>query len=178
MTERETLAWEMRSRGHTLEEIAKVLECSITNVHLILKALNERALERNAGNRESQKVEQTQILWHTLSQAMRAWEASKEPLHRVTQDADGNTQTTVIRREGNTTYLNAVFKALADIRSLWGLDIAPQVLEPIQGIAQLAEDMKRRADAIINAREAEKPASDDPGSVPPGAGSGTGGVPA
>lgn len=162
----------MRSRGYTLEEIADELGIATGNVSRLLSKLNDRALKANVSKVARTKVEQTQILWHSVSQAMRAWEASKEPLQRVRQLDDGSTVTEVVRREGNPTYLHTVFKALADIRSIWGLDVAPATVDPIQGIAQLAADLQRRG-VEYETREAAAGNAGDTSGVPAGPGGGT-----
>lgn len=161
IAEREAKMWRLRQRGYTLEEIGDEFGVDKSLVCRILAKLTDRTLKQTVGRVERVKVEQSQILWQTISEAMRAWESSKEPLHRVREGEDGQRVTEVVKREGNTQYLHTAMKALADIRSIWGLDVAPALQEPALGIAQLVADLQRRG-LEFEAREAELRAGQSP----------------
>lgn len=174
-TEREGQAWLLRQKGYTLEQIGEQLGINFGNVGKLLNKLNDKYLRENLNQVERIKVEQTRILWWIGAEAMRAWEASKLPLSRVTEGEDGQTVRTAISREGNISYLREAREAMADIRSIWGCDVAPAQQDATQGIAQLIRDIEERGIAV-EVRTTE-PRSTDPGGLSPGAGTGADEVP-
>ena len=174
-------AWSLRQKGYTQEQIAEQLKIDQGNVSRLLNKLNDRYLKDNLDKVERVKVEQTRILWLMVAEAMRAWEKSKEPQGRVRQikrdddgdDGSGGGGSQIIseslEREGNPVYLHTARAAMADIRSIWGADVAPAQQDAALGIAQLIADLEQRGakfDASEN-RAAEQDSA-DPGGLRPG----------
>ena len=176
-TQRETTAWLLRQKGYTQEQIAEQLGIDQGNVSRLLNKLNDRYLKDNLDKVERVKVEQTRILNWMVAEALRAWEKSKEPQGRVreVQGGGGGESQTVsesIERGGNPVYLHTARAAMADIRSLWGADVAPAQQDAAMGIAQLIADLERRgAEYEAHRPTPEVPA--DPGGLHPGTEPGT-----
>lgn len=169
--ERQRVAWRLRQKGWTQEAIAEQLGIDVGNVCRMLNRLNDEYLRENLQHVERVKVDQTRILYHIAHEALLEWERSKEPQNRVITQGDGTEILQAISRTGNVQYLHAARAAFADIRSIWGCDVAPAQQDATQGIAQLIRDIETRGLAV-EVRKAPEVGGADPGGLPPGAGAG------
>ena len=106
-------------------------------VSKILSRLEQRALEELVDRVERQKARQTLRLDYLYWESLRAWDASKTDatrrVQRKTDRGPGTPGATVAQlvvetQHGDPRYLELARKALADQRTLWGLD-APQKLD-------------------------------------------------
>jgi predicted transcriptional regulator len=123
--------------GWSQHEIAADLHVSQAAVSKMLQRADERALRDLTTTIERQKVRQTQRLERVIREATRAWEQSKGEATRRRQrkrardgDSDGAetvAEVVVDTRHGDPRYLDAIRKALADVRKVWGLDAPQQV---------------------------------------------------
>jgi predicted transcriptional regulator len=141
MVEREHRAWELRIREHmTQAEIASELGIDQATVSRLLARAARARLEDKRQLIETQIAEQFDRLDHIFAEAMRAWEASKEPTKlvakRMSRAADSSSDerprdeditTRVEDQDGNTRYLDTAMKALGDLRKLLGIDAPSRV---------------------------------------------------
>jgi len=161
----ETRAFELRARGLTLRAIAKELGLSPEGVRKVLKRVDDRELAALSESYQNLKVAQDSRLETIISESFEAWFKSKEPLRRVRQttNAEGEEVTVneAIEREGTVAYLDRARAALADQRSLWGLDVQAQEQEEYFNIADITRAIVARSDAY-DRRLAEESAKPDP----------------
>lgn len=142
-------AWELRQKGWTQGRIAKEVGIDQGTVSRWLDAVEQRELARLASKVNRAKAFQNGVLEHLLNESLDAWERSKQPRRRITekqgeaiQGLDGKTLkgpngedlreppqqvTEVIARDGAPEYLDRAFASLAQLRKLWGLDVAPKL---------------------------------------------------
>lgn len=133
--DREMTCWRLRCQGLTQWQIAERVGISQAAVSKILDRVTRRLNREFASEAWQHRFHQTQVLEHVLSEAMTAWERSKQPAEievtvqvRATADADGSaevrarTTRTVTQQTGNPAYLQAALKAMEGIRALWGLN--------------------------------------------------------
>ena len=125
--------------GWSQHEIAADLHVSQAAVSKMLQRADDRALQDLTATIQRQKVRQTQRLERVVREATRAWEASKGDATRRRQrksegqgPGEGGVAHTVAEvvvdtRHGDPRYLDAIRKALADMRKVWGLDAPAQV---------------------------------------------------
>ncbi len=134
---RELRVLERSIQGHSQREIAAEEGLTQGAVSKILSRLEQRALEELVDRVERQKARQTLRLDYLYRESLRAWEASKSDLtrrvQRKTDRGPGTPGATVAQlvvetQHGDSRYLELARKALADQRTLWGLD-APQKLD-------------------------------------------------
>jgi len=131
---------ELAVLGATQHEIAAELQISQAAVSKLLARADERALADLSSRVERQKVRQTQRLERVFAEAMRAWERSKGDTTRRRQrqsvgDGGSNTgagnhtiaEVVVETKHGDPRCLETARKAMADLRSIWGLDAPQQV---------------------------------------------------
>lgn len=158
---REARAWRMRSRGWSQLRIADELGITQSGVSRLLARVERRELRRLSKAVERLKVVQSAQLDHVIEESIDAWHRSKTPRKRAASkteipggggdghggdDQGGETRTTeVVERDGEASYLYAAMTALTHQRSLWGLDVAPALQDPVGSIADLTRDLFRRA---------------------------------
>ena len=134
---RELRVLERSIQGHSQREIAAEEGLTQGAVSKILSRLEQRALEELVDRVERQKARQTLRLDYLYRESLRAWAASKTDakrrVQRKTDRGPGTPGATVVQlvvetQHGDPRYLELARKALADQRTLWGLD-APQKLD-------------------------------------------------
>jgi Homeodomain-like domain len=121
--------------GHSQHEIARTLGVSQPAVSKMLKRIEERLLTDVAWRIERQRARQSLRLEFLYSEAIRAWRGSHDDAlrrrQRKTDGVGGHTSTVaeVIseNQHGDPRYLEEARRALADLRTLWGVD-APERL--------------------------------------------------
>lgn len=173
---RETRAWRLRSRGWSQQRIADELGVTQSAVSRLLGRVERRELRRMSASVERIKVVQSAQLEYVADEALAAWERSKTPRKRAAskravgegqgEGGDEIQTTEVIERDGDTGYLYAAMTALTHQRSLWGLDVAPALQEPMASVAELARDFLGRGTAYENRRAEEEAARDPAGAGP------------
>jgi hypothetical protein len=133
------------SRGRTPSEIATVLNLSVRAVQYRLKKLNARAVT----DRAERVAQELRTLDTLLSEALDAWEKSKDPLTTTTVSNDSSKSKGMRRTEeqtGNPAHLANALKAAESRRKLLGLDaIAKEVnlsLTPAQLAALSDEELE------------------------------------
>jgi hypothetical protein len=129
-------------RGRTPSDIATVLNLSVRAVQYRLKKLNARAVT----DRAERVAQELRTLDTLLSEALDAWEKSKDPLTTTTVSNDSSKSKGMRRTEeqtGNPAHLANALKAAESRRKLLGLDaIAKEVnlsLTPAQ-LAALSDE--------------------------------------
>lgn len=163
---REARAWAMRSRGWSQIRIATELGIGQPSVSKLLGRVEARELKRMSKSVERVKVTQHSQLEHVIEEALDAWHRSKTPRKRAARKTVGGMPpmphgddddpahisvpdtvetSEIIERDGDTGYLYAAMTAMGNIRSLWGLDVAPALQEPASSIASLTADLFARA---------------------------------
>lgn len=138
--ERERVAWELRQQLWTEPRIADHLGVTKQAVSAMLKRVSVRVLAELKENVELVKADQTAQLQWIASEATTAWHHSKQDAQTVKtvvgpQGEDDGLGTATIKEEttvkgqaGDPALLSQARGALADIRSIWGLD-APEKVE-------------------------------------------------
>lgn len=144
--EREETAWKLRVEGRTQQQIADTVGLSQAAISLLLKRVGERHAEEFRDQAEAVKTRQSEQLERVFNQAMAAWERSLTDEERRTitkgrvrvMDSGmmieiPDTETIMrVGQSGNPALLAQAMKALADIRSIWGLD-APKKVDATTG---------------------------------------------
>lgn len=180
-------AWELRQRGKTLATIAREIGVDRSNVVRWLAEIERRELARLSTEVERKKVLQDGVLEHVLEESLEAWERSKAPRTRIREtkgpdepilDANGNPVigpdgkpvmapgqkiTEVVQQTGDVHYVDRALQALAELRKLWGLNVAEKANDNGPGsFAERVKALKARADRF-EAREpdAEPPEADE-----------------
>lgn len=160
-------AWELRCANHTQFEIATMLGVDRSTVSRWLDRMRQEDYEAHAATREQHKIDQTRQLEHLASQALRAWEKSKEPLTRARQttNADGEeiTVNEVVEREGNIAYLQTAIKCMADIRAIWGFDVMPAAQDLGGTLADAVSKLQDRVTAYVSETAAQDGQAGNPG---------------
>jgi hypothetical protein len=168
---------ELTVLGWSQHRIAGDLGISQPAVSKILKRIELRLLREFTGTVELQKVRHSLRLEHLFGEAMRAWEQSKADTtrrrQRKSEGGQGGANATVAEivvenQGGNPRYLEEARKALADHRTLWGLD-APHTVDvrapsnPYDGMTEdaLREELARQR-RLLTSAEATAPAFTDP----------------
>ena len=181
---RETRAWAMRSRGMSHQRIAEEIGLSPSGVSRLLARIERRELRRMSKHVERVKVVQYYTLEHISSEALEAWERSKTPRKRAGSKRSGGSgegiagdlvdevlTSEVIERDGDVSYLYCAMQSLANVRSLWGLDVAPAQQDAVTSITSITRDMADKARAYEDREQAEAtPAGDTGGPGGPDAG--------
>jgi hypothetical protein len=127
--------------------IASMLAIDQATVSRCLQRVYRREQARLAGKVERKKVEQTEQLEWIVSEALRGWEHSKEPLRRVISKSGGDDQgddqevREVVDRDPDPRFLHAAMAAMDAVRSLWGLDVMPASNPTAADIAEIAADL-------------------------------------
>ena len=120
--------------GWSQQQIAADLGVTQAAVSKILDRVERRVLRELTATVERHKARHTLRLEHLFAEAMRAWDQSKaDTTRRRQRKSDGGpggpgatvAELVVENQHGDARYLEAARKALADLRTLWGLD-APQ----------------------------------------------------
>lgn len=133
---REARAKQMLLEGHTQHEIARTLDVSQPAVSKMLKRIEERLLADVAWRVDRQRARQTMRLEFIYREAIAGWRASQEEgLRKRRRKVEGpgtQTGTTIAElisenRNGDPRFLDEARRALADLRTLWGVD-APERL--------------------------------------------------
>lgn len=181
---RESKAWAMRARGWSQIRIAAELGMSQPGVSRLLRRIERRALKRMSRSVQSIKAVQHAQFEHVIQEALEAWDRSKTPRKRAARKTAGDGQgggddtvetTEVVERDGDCSYLYAAMNAMGGQRSLWGLDVAPALQEPVATVASLSADIFARGrahDERIAQAEASQsgdpsgPVRTDPGGAP------------
>jgi hypothetical protein len=121
--------WILRCQGRTLAQVAEAVGLSITSVCKVLKRIRERMDRQVADHAAQVRFEQSGRLDHLYSEAVDAWERSKEAAKTVakTEDSGGEggkrsrVQQTAAERVGEVEYLQEAREILQDQRNLWGI---------------------------------------------------------
>jgi len=146
-------AWRLRTEGRlTQVQIAEQLGVHQTTILRDLRWVAERVdaeLVKTATTHRAMQITQLEIAYR---EAMAAWEASKQPKRRVTENKQrevrinalsgqeeaittgSNVITSVAESTGNVAYLNAARGALSDIRDLLGIEAPKELL--VGGMAE------------------------------------------
>lgn len=132
---REVRVMEMILEGHTQHRIAEELRISQPAVSKIVRRVEERLLADVELKVERQRARHTLRLEFVYGEAIRAWRASQQESLRRRQrktdggNAGGQTVAEIVseNRHGDPRYLDEARKALADLRTLWGVN-APERL--------------------------------------------------
>jgi hypothetical protein len=159
--ERERRAWELRQQCWTEERIAAELDIAQSTVSVILRRVEKRFAQQFVSLAEQVKASQSAQLEHIAFEAMQAWERSKLnaetrrtvteqvslkgeeetlddeglPIRRKKAVVPAVKETTTFTSEGqcgDPRMLEKAINALADIRSIWGLD-APKKTDVTSG---------------------------------------------
>jgi predicted transcriptional regulator len=160
-------AWKLRQRGWTQQRIAESLGVDQGNVSRWLDALDKAELERLAPLAERQKVFQNALLGLLVDESLQAWERSKKPRTKVSRrlgdvitDQAGKPLkapsgedlrkpstdiTEIVERDGDPAWIDRVIKALAELRQLWGLNVAEATND--KGPIAFADVMQRIKEA-------------------------------
>ena len=134
---RERRVLERSVRGESQRHIAAEEGLTQGAVSKIIRRMESRVLEELVAVVEQQKARQTLRLDYLYREGLHAWEASKADatrrVQRKTQSVTGAATATAVQlavdtQHGDPRYLEVARKALADQRTLWGLD-APQKLD-------------------------------------------------
>lgn len=169
--ERQRQALEMRQRGHTQLEIARVLECEQGTVSRMLAKLDARILKDMGDACLAYKMSQTAQLEWIVAENLRAWEASKRARKRIAAKfgeggADAGKVIESADQTGDVRYLHAAMSAMDRLRSLWGLDVAAAEQEYAGTVADLTRDLEKKRREYEARRAAEGPARDPGGPRP------------
>jgi hypothetical protein len=121
--------WILRCQGRTLAQVAEAVGLSITSVCKVLKRIRERMDRQVADHAAQVRHEQSGRLDHLYSEAVEAWERSKDAAKAVTKTEDSGgeggkrqrVQQTAAERVGEVEYLQEAREILADQRNLWGI---------------------------------------------------------
>lgn len=143
--DREAKAWELRQQFWTEQRIADELGVAVSTVCEMLQRVERQLAQQLAEHALPIKARQTAQLERVAAEAFAAWERSKQPaeLDRVITeevnligDEEGGSITipavkvkTTNERKGQTgdpSLLAQARGALADVRSIWGLDAPKQ----------------------------------------------------
>ncbi len=141
---REMRAWELRQQMWTQKRIADELGICHQAVSKILKRIDERFLAKADELIAEQKAAQTEQLRYIADEALQAWERSKRNAETVTtKETDNGTEVTtrVQGQYGDPRLLDQARGALADIRTLWGLDAPKRLDATISPIAKVYEGL-------------------------------------
>lgn len=133
--QREQEVWDLRIKCWTQERIAAKLQISQPAVAKILKRLTERYSRNLNDDIERVKLEQISQLEHIASEAMQAWDDSKQEI-AVSKDFTRYFP-------GDPRYLTAAMEAKEDIRKIIGADA------PIKTINEL--DLSKLTDEQLQA---------------------------
>lgn len=171
-TQREIEAFDMRARGLSLRSIARELGLSHERVRQILLAIDARELAGLSEHYAALKVEQNSRLETIVEESFGAWFQSREPQRQVRQttNADGEetTVTVLVEQTGNPSYLDRARNALADQRSLWGLDVAAAEQDEFFSIADITRAAAARGEAYDKRRAEEALEHDAESEIPGG----------
>ena len=133
---RELRVMDLVLEGHTQHQIAAALNISQPAVSKIIRRLEERLLADVAMKVERQRARHTLRLEFMYGEGIRAWRASQqEGVRRRQRKTDGGpgqaggsvAEIVSESRHGDPRYLEEARRALADLRTLWGVD-APERL--------------------------------------------------
>jgi transcriptional regulator with XRE-family HTH domain len=135
---RDERLWELRLQGLSQSEIARRVGISQVTVSRTLKRLNQHMLDQITASIAARKAEQVAQLDHVVSEAMQAWERSKEAAKMVQKEVhasvDGQGEETITTsrvhdQDGDPRYLRAAMDAMAEIRKVLEMDRVPLVGE-------------------------------------------------
>ena len=132
--EREKIAWRMRQRLATQQEIATELGITQGAVHKILRRTEDRAIRRLDSDVLRAKARQVLQLENIISQAYQGWEASRNPTETVKEAASGETERTTTTNSGNPGHLRVAMDGLKQIREIYRMDELPTPPQsPLEG---------------------------------------------
>lgn len=146
---REAQVFEYVLEGRTQHQIADALSISQPAVSKIVRRVEERLLADIAYKADRQRARQTFRLEHVYSQAMGAWQNSKQEGVRRRQrktehdDGAGSTVAELVseNRHGDPRYLDEARKALADLRKVWGIDAPERVsIDAVSVFASMSDE--------------------------------------
>jgi DNA-binding CsgD family transcriptional regulator len=143
---REIQVLDLAVAGRSQHQIAASLGISQPGVSKILRRIDERVLADGAYKVERQRAQQTLRLQHIYGESMGGWRASKQDGIRRRQrqtsggDGPGATVAEVVaeNQHGDPRFLEVSRKALADLRSLWGVD-APERIQAVSPYATMSD---------------------------------------
>jgi hypothetical protein len=133
---REIKAMQLHLEGHHQHEIAQALGVSQPAVSKMLRRIEERLLIDLSWRVDRQRARQSLRLEFIYAESVRAWRASQaDGLRRRQRKTDGPNRsgsTTVAElvsenRHGDPRFLDEARRALADLRTLWGVDAPERV---------------------------------------------------
>lgn len=126
LLERESKVWELRQCSWTQERIAAELGLNQSTVSRILARTTKRYAAQFMADVARVKAEQVAQLENIAYEAWQAWDRSKEPFKASQRKTGGRgREETILRienRDGDPRHLLTIIKALADIRTILGLD--------------------------------------------------------
>lgn len=147
--EREREAWRLRQQGWTQQRIADRLEVTHQAVDVMLFRIEKRLAAEFREHAEEMKARQTAVLEQVMDEALEQWRRSTEDAvtevtvkGKVTgksgkgkddapkDESRAQVTRTVEGQTGNPALLAQARGALADIRSIWGLDSSKAPPEP------------------------------------------------
>jgi DNA-binding CsgD family transcriptional regulator len=178
---RELRVMEAILEGRSQAETAAALGISQPAESKIMRRLEERLLADIAWTVERQRARQSMRLEFLYREAVAAWQTSQEDGVRKRQrksDSDAGTSVTIAElvsenRHGDPRYLDEARKALADLRTIWGLN-APEQFAVQAGTARFAGYTDDALEVLLatqmrllnDARQREAPPIDQHGDHP------------
>ena len=121
-------------QGLTQRQIGRKLGIAQPTVHAHIRKVERHELRRTQANLELVKIRQHRQLIHIYRESMKGWERSLgDDVKRTHKWKDGpngpesSQDITVAGQAGDPRFLIAADKALASLRSLWGLDAPTQI---------------------------------------------------
>lgn len=113
-------------RGRTLRDVGEEFGLAHNTIHDIREKVRRYLIPKLQREIMGIKADQTNSLEHIFCECMEAWEKSKTPPTEEIDhvDAEGETTHTLKKKStaGEPAFINQARGALADIRSLWGID--------------------------------------------------------
>ena len=112
-------------KGRTLRDVGDEFELDHSVIWRIREKIEKYLSPRFQKQISRIKVRQTTSLEHIFSEAMAAWEKSKEPTVEVTDTVTDEGDIHSVKRKstsGQPAHLNQARGALADIRAIWTIE--------------------------------------------------------
>jgi hypothetical protein len=145
-------AWRLRAECLSTRAIAARLGVSQTHIIRLLRKTEARVLAESEAIARAVKARQAEQIEHLLSEAIAAWEHSKEPPRttRTKTGGDGRSEATVELRStaGDARFLGEARALLDAERKLWGVGVEDETETRVIDVnslrASLIEVRRRR----------------------------------
>lgn len=115
----------------TQTDVGRKFGTTQKNVSVIKRRVEKWLVPQYVDSIREMRVEHTQRLMHIYAEAMKAWEASKQPAVEVTEsesDTRGGVQTRKTTEQvGNPAFLSQARAAMNEIREMWGANAPIEV---------------------------------------------------